>query len=118
MKFSIEIEPMPQCRPRFSGGRCYEPAKMTKYKKEIQNAGLVAMQGKPPTLNAVSVSIKLYRKFKTTSRRFGDADNHLKAILDSLNCVAWLDDSQVVACTVEKYQGSPRVEIEVTEIRE
>jgi Holliday junction resolvase RusA-like endonuclease len=116
MKFEVGVEPLPQSRPRFSRGRCYEPAKMAAYKKQIREAAIVEMSGRQPTLNAVSVVIKLYRKFKTTSRRFGDADNHLKAILDSLNCVVFADDSQVVKVMVEKYEGKPKVEVEVTEL--
>lgn len=118
MKFSIEIEPLPQPRPRFSHGRCYEPARITKYKKALGLFATSAMQGKPPTTAPVKILLKLWRKYKPTSKRYGDFDNHAKSICDALNKILWLDDSQVVTCTVEKYQGKPKVEIEVTEIAE
>jgi Holliday junction resolvase RusA-like endonuclease len=115
MKIVLEnIEPLPQPRPRFSGGRCYEPAKIKSYKSAVATAGKVAMCGKNLIENPVKVSLKLWRKFKPTSRRFGDFDNHAKSICDALNGVVWLDDSQVVSATVEKYQSAvPKVEIEI-----
>lgn len=119
MKIEVQIEPLPQSRPRFGRGKVYELPKMTEYKRAIKDAALVAMQGKQPTLNAVSVVIRLYRKFKAVSRRYGDFDNHAKSICDALNKIVWLDDSQVVKATIEKIQSSlPKVEIEVTEIME
>ena len=118
MKFEILIEPIPQSRPRFGRGRAYELPRMTAYKNQIKQAALVAMHGKSPTQNAVKVQLKLWRKYKPTSKRYGDFDNHAKSICDALNKILWLDDSQVVTCTVEKYQGKPKVEIEVTEIAE
>jgi Holliday junction resolvase RusA-like endonuclease len=103
MKFEILIEPIPQSRPRFGRGRAYELPRMTAYKNQIRQAALVAMHGKSPTQNAVKVQLKLWRKFKVCSRSYGDIDNHVKAIFDALNKIAWLDDSQVVSCTVDKY---------------
>ena len=117
MKFEVLVEPLPQSRPRFGRGRAYELPKMTAYKKQIEQAALIAMQGKQPTQAAVKVRLKLWRKYKVCSRRFGDIDNHAKAIFDALNKIVWLDDAQVVSCTVDKYQSStPKIEIEITEL--
>lgn len=115
MKIVLEnIEPLPQPRPRFGGGRCYEPARITKYKSAVATAAKVAMCGKNPIENPVKVNLKLWRKYKPTSRRYGDFDNHAKSICDALNKIVWLDDSQVVSATVEKYQSTtPKVEIEI-----
>lgn len=38
MKLKIELEPVPQSRPRFTRGRCYEPARMRAYKQAIADA--------------------------------------------------------------------------------
>lgn len=45
-----------------------------------------------------------------------DLDNIAKIILDSLNGIAYYDDSQIVKLTVEKYYSeNPRVEVELLE---
>ena len=117
MNFLVEVEPTPQSRPRFGCGRCYEPARVTEYKKAVSYAAKVAMQGKPPTKLAVRVKLRLYRKYAATSRRYGDCDNHLKAVLDACNKIIFSDDSQVISATVEKFQGTPpKLEIEIEEV--
>ena len=46
-----------------------------------------------------------------------DVDNITKVILDALNGVAYLDDSGVIAVTVEKEYGeAARVEVELNAI--
>ena len=112
VKFEMEIEPIPQARARFGGGRCYESSRLREYKNTI--AKLAKAKGAEKLQGALSVSIKLYRKFKATSRRFGDFDNLAKAVCDSLNGVCYDDDSQIVRCTVEKIQSAtPKIEIEI-----
>jgi Holliday junction resolvase RusA-like endonuclease len=117
MKFEVQIEPLPQSRPRFSRGKVFEPARMTAYKAAVSKAAKEEMKDFQPFSTALSCKIKLYRKFKSTSRRFGDADNHAKAVLDACNGIIWNDDAQIVSLTAEKYQSTlPRVEVEVTEL--
>lgn len=57
----------------------------------------------------VEMDIKLF--FENRLRR--DIDNYLKVILDSLTGVAYRDDSQIHALTIEKFvdQANPRIEI-------
>ena len=117
MKIEIKTEPLPQPRPRFGrGGKVYQSEKITAYKNVIGYAAKNAMQGKPPTLDALKINLRFYRRFKATSRRFGDCDNLAKAVMDACNGVLWLDDSQIVSLTAEKYQGTPKIEVEITPI--
>ena len=112
MKFVIDLEPLPQARARFGNGKCYEPSRLREYKNTLK--WLVKSAGAEILTGAVEVSIKLYRKFKATSRRFGDFDNLAKAICDSLNGVCYVDDSQIVKCTVEKIQSATaKIEVEI-----
>lgn len=116
IQFSIPIEPIPQARPRFGQGRAYEPKRCTAYKAQIKNAGRAAMDGNPPMTGEIHCSIRLYRKYKSTSRRFGDLDNLLKSILDGLNGITFVDDSQVVKCTIEKHTAPiPHVDITLSD---
>ena len=47
-----------------------------------------------------------------------DLDNVAKLILDSLNNVAYKDDSQIVMLKVEKFYGEiPRMEIDLKNIK-
>lgn len=58
----------------------------------------------------LAVTLRLYRP-----RRVGDIDGPIKALLDSLNGLAWEDDSQIVALYVSRGDDKhrPRVEVEI-----
>ncbi|MBQ6976062.1 MAG: RusA family crossover junction endodeoxyribonuclease [Selenomonadaceae bacterium] len=120
INFTVAVEPIPQPRPRFSRFGVYEPAAIKKYKNEISQAAKSAMKKLQPLTGELSAVIKLYRKFKRSSRRFGDCDNHAKAICDACNKIIYADDSQIVRCVVEKFTDklNPRVEVEISEIGE
>lgn len=119
--FTVPGEPVPQPRPRVStrGGfaRAYVPAKhpVHAYRDAIAAAARAAgagVHGEP-----VSVVIDfVWERPKSHMRKSGikpdapvlprpDLDNTTKAVLDSLNGVAWEDDSQVQRLVVEKSYG-------------
>ena len=121
LTFTIPGEPFPQPRPRVStrGGfaRAYVPAKhpVHAYRDAIATAARAAgagVHGEP-----VSVVIDfVWERPKSHMRKSGikpdapvlprpDLDNTTKAVLDSLNGVAWEDDSQVQRLVVEKSYG-------------
>lgn len=114
----IEIlgEPIPAARPRFSGKRAYQPKRNVEYRKLVQSAARSAMGGQEPITGTLSAVIRLYRKFKPTSRSYGDWDNHGKAISDALNEIVYADDAQLVRVTVEKYcdKENPRAVVEIS----
>ena len=58
----------------------------------------------------IAVDISVYRP-----QRRGDLDNVLKALLDSLNGVLWVDDDQVVELHAYRYDDpyNPRVELRI-----
>ena len=116
VKILIEGEPIPAARPRFSGRRCYQPKRNVEYRRRIQAAARSAMDGRKPMTGELCAAVKLYRRFKTTTQIFGDVDNHLKAIFDGLNKIAFEDDRQIVSCIVEKHtdKENPRAEILLT----
>jgi len=71
--------------------------------------------GLKATGSPVALSVALYRP-----RRAGDADNALKALLDALNGLLWLDDSQIVEIHLWRRddKARPRVELLVEEVPE
>ena len=114
--FELIEEPVPQSRPRFTRGRVYEPKRCAEYKAKIREAAQKVMGEKTPTTNPLSCVIKFYRKYKTTSRRYGDCDNLYKAVTDAMNKVVYEDDAQIVKCSVEKLTNkTAKIEVKITD---
>lgn len=115
IRITIDGDPIPAQRPRYSVRRVYQPKRNVEYRKQIQAAAMAAMAGAEPLKGEVAVTVKLYRRFKPAARNFGDVDNHLKALFDGMNQIVFDDDRQIVRCVVEKFQDkvNPRVEIEI-----
>ena len=118
IQITVTGDAIPAARPRFSGRRCYQPKRNMEYRARVQASAYAAMVGKQPMTGEVSAVVRVYRRFKPTARNFGDVDNHLKAIFDGMNQVAFIDDAQIVRCLVAKYKdkANPRVEIELEEL--
>ena len=118
IKILIEGEPIPAARPRFSNGHAYQPARNREYRERVINSARSAMGSKTPLTGAIAADVKLYRKYKPTSRLSGDVDNHLKAVFDGLNKIAFEDDAQITKCVVEKFcdKENPRAEVELREV--
>ncbi len=74
------------------------------------------MNGAAPFTGAIKISVTVTRNLKPSSRNYGDADNHLKAVLDALNGICYLDDAQVTQAEVTLQRGAPCVKIELEEI--
>ncbi len=63
-----------------------------------------------PIAGTVAIFLDVYRP-----QRKGDLDNVLKALLDSLNGIAWHDDSQIIQITANRYDdpSAPRISIAI-----
>lgn len=119
IRILVPSEPIPAARPRF-GGHVYQPKRNREYRAIVQQAARSAIGNRPPMKGEVAAVVKLYRRYRPTTRIYGDADNHLKAIFDGLNQIAIEDDAQIVRCLVEKFRDAknPRAEIELTPAQE
>lgn len=132
-------EPMGKQRPRatFVAGHAtiYTPKKTQSYEGRFASAYGEKYPNTPPTSEAVKVTIYAYFGLlkgdynskgsvnkkgmaklngETHCTKKPDTDNIAKAVLDGLNGVAFLDDSQVVSLTIIKtYSIAPRVEVAV-----
>lgn len=126
MNFEIEIpgKPMGKQRPKFGKGFTYTPKETVEYENYVR---LIFQQkyGQPNLTGQIKANIKVYFDIpKSISKakkaemllnsirptKKPDCDNIAKAVLDSLNGIAYKDDKQVVFLTVEKFYGdTPKV---------
>ena len=115
IKIVVTGDAIPAARPRFSGRRCYQPKRNMEYRARVQASAYSAMNGREPMTGELSAVVKLYRRYKTTARVFGDVDNHLKSLFDGMNQIVFKDDSQICQCEVSKHtdKKNPRAEIEI-----
>jgi len=115
MKYSqrFNINPVPASRPRVSRWSTYYPKKYTKFKKDME--ALTSELETTPSEKLVSVELEfriMMPKSFSKKKRQGlnntycsnnsDIDNYIKAILDSLNGVFYIDDKQVVEIFARK----------------
>lgn len=97
--FEVPGEPVPKQRARTVKGRTYTPERT----REAEDAVLVAwmkagVRHTPLKSDRYGVHLTFFRKTK----RACDIDNLAKTVLDALNGVAWVDDSQVAILTLAK----------------
>ncbi|EAC8477266.1 RusA family crossover junction endodeoxyribonuclease [Listeria monocytogenes] len=134
IKFTINIPPEPQGRPRFRNvgkfTQTYDPPKSKAYKKKVAQ---VAKMYAPSTPIDAPVRIKLTfyvsipsSKSKAWKQRAltgqevpsvrPDIDNYTKAILDALNGLIFSDDGRIVEMQVfKRYSDHPRTEVVIEE---
>ncbi|MCM0648662.1 RusA family crossover junction endodeoxyribonuclease [Clostridium swellfunianum] len=132
IRLIIPGEPMGKGRPRLGKFGAHTPVKTLNYEnlvKEIFMINGLKLIPDKPQLKAViscyysipeSASKKkkeLMKNKEIRPTKKPDCDNVAKIILDSLNKIAYADDSQIVELTVNKwYSQNPRVEVEIDKL--
>lgn len=129
--FIIDGQPQGKGRPRFNGktGRTYTPDKTVIYENLVKLAykqqckGMFFEKGVPLAMEIMAFyKMPQASKKKTVQMASGeirpmtkpDIDNIVKVIADSLNGIAYHDDSQIVACVINKYYSdTPRVCVKI-----
>lgn len=126
--FTVFGEPKAKARPRMTrSGFPFTPKQTVFYENYVKTCYLEAYVGRPMMegeihahINAVfgipkSVSKKKRQEMidgKINPTKKPDLDNIAKSILDSLNGIAYKDDSHVVRLSVAKQYGeNPKVEV-------
>ena len=118
IKIVAPIKPVPFKRVMTSGKRRFNSARYSQFKDALGFFALKAMHGQEPLQGAIKLSAEFYKRRKgILTGQWGDVDNFLKAVLDSLNGICYLDDGQVVQVSAVKKFGEPRVLIELEELQ-
>ena len=116
IKFTVATEPVPFKRALSNGKRRFNDSRYSDFKNVIGLHAKLAMQGRAPLTDAVKITVVVSTKYKPTSLRAGDIDNHLKAVMDALNGICFADDRQIVDGRVLLFRGDPHIEIELEEL--
>ena len=136
-EFCIYGEPKGKGRPKFSkvcghpkarttdNTVIYENLVQTEYRQQsgvrfpdeaMLDVRIFAYYTIPKSISKKKRQAMLDKKIRPTKKP--DADNVCKVICDSLNNVAYRDDTQIVDCMVRKfYSDTPRVLVTIEEIK-
>lgn len=113
--FTIPGEPVGKGRPKFTTiggfGRAYTPAKTRKYEELVRLCYLSQCKGQDKFSDDTPINVEVNAYFKRPKSghkndvyvlKKPDCDNILKICLDSLNGLAFRDDSQVAIANCVK----------------
>ena len=118
IKIEAPIKPVPFKRVMTNGRRRYNSAGYTEFKEELGYFASLAMQGQEPFKGKISLRAEFYKKRKGIEKAgWGDVDNFLKAVMDALNGICYVDDGQVIKVSGEKKIGEPHIFIELEETK-
>ncbi len=98
IKIVAEIKPVPYNRPRFSKGKVFNTARYTAFKAELGYKARLTMNGKKIISGAFKISVDVHKKTSQDllNKNFGDLDNFVKAVMDALSGICYVDDAQCV----------------------
>ena len=120
IKFTAEITPVPLARPRINTKtrQAFYPQRSKNFKNALGIIGKAAMKGRKPLTSKIKITIDLYKNCKTDSVKYGDVDNHQKAIFDALNKICFVDDRQIIKVICNKHKDNfERIEIKIEEAK-
>lgn len=103
----IPVKPVPFARPRFGKSKqVFEPKRYADFKSIVawHVLDFMAFKNFQMFSESCAVSVDFFKKNQAvTSRNWGDLDNFLKAVLDALNGVLWVDDSIITQIAGSKH---------------
>lgn len=134
IKFTINIPPHPQERPRFrrvgNFVQTYDPPNSKAYKKKVENVARLYAPSTPID-SPIKINMTFFMpipksKSKAWKRRAllglelpdrkPDNDNLAKAILDAMNEIIYKDDARITDLNLKKrYSDVPRTEVVIIE---
>lgn len=125
IRIDAPIMPVAWTRPQFDSRtkKVYNTRRYEQFKDELGYYARLAMKGHAPFTGEIKLHADFYRpkpkprKGKPEQVSFvGDVDNYLKAVMDALSKIVYLDDRQVVQISGAKIFGASHIEIELEEL--
>ena len=136
VNFSIDGPPHGKGRPRFrrfgNFVQTYTDAKTKSYETLVKEAAIKAMGSSPPLEGPVKLDLiirlpvpKSYPKSRTKDCLNGsewpikkvDIDNICKSVMDAMNGITYVDDSQIVILRAVKiYSADAGVDVKLSEV--
>jgi len=128
MQLEFKGEPIPKGRPKasFQGGftRVYTPAKTRMAESSIRAQAVQQLApGFTPLTGPLLAKIQFrLQRPKSLPKKIiyhtkkPDADNMLKLLMDALESVVFVNDSQFVGITMSKEYGVPGISMEITQL--
>lgn len=136
VNFSIDGPPHGKGRPRFrrfgNFVQTYTDAKTKSYETLVKEAAIKAMGSSPPLEGPVKLDLiirlpvpKSYTKSRTKDCLNGsewptkkvDIDNICKSVMDAMNGITYVDDSQIVILRAVKiYSADAGVDVKLSEV--
>lgn len=127
ISFTVPGVPVPKARPRAGRHGFYTPAKTKDYESTVAWSARAAGIKKPIS-GPVALALVFYMPIPASwsqKRQYAvvgnphvskpDCDNLMKAVMDGLNGIAWLDDSQVWMPSAAKiYAREGRVSVSIS----
>lgn len=114
IEFFIPGPPQNWERARAVGNRHYTSDASRAYKRHVRACAALAMRGQP--MSAARLGMDITITYADKRRR--DLDNGAKAILDALNGLVYVDDSQIDDLRVRRVAGEVGVTVRVYALEE
>jgi len=134
ISFTVPGEPKGKARPIVTKkGIAFTPKTTISYENWVKQCYIFTSEGQKYDSEPLRARIRAYYSIpssksqkqknlmnsgKIRPTKKPDTDNIAKIVLDSLNGLAFKDDSQIVELIVEKYYSeNPQVEVEIEEVQ-
>ena len=121
IKITAPIEPVTWSRPQFDSRskKVYNKSKLVEFENTLGIFAKQAMKGQAPFSGDISIVCEFWKKRpkNPASVKYGDLDNLIKAVLDALQGICFVNDSQVIQIFyASKNYGEPEINIELEAI--
>lgn len=104
IEFFVPGKPVPKGRPRVTrSGHTFTPARTKTWEQLVGWSARLAMRGQKPLTGRLNATLTFYG-----ARANADLDNLVKAVLDALNGVVYLDDKQVEVVEARRFATNSR----------